>query len=127
MKTRRNWVRLELPATRPLREKRHGAAALQDAGARSRARAHPQGFGVRQPHAGETVETVNHVSVLETTSLKRGVNETSAPQFEWNRELSIFNLCDLLTLKRKLSLLTRFWRRTVELAEITNLNLQQKN
>src|SRR6266436_8683804 len=58
---------------------------------------------------------------------KRGVNETSAPQFESNLPLSIFNPTDLLTPKEKLSLLTRFLRWTVELAEITNLNLQQKN
>ena len=71
--------------------------------------------------ARETVKTVRFACECQTTSLKRGVNETL------NLQLSTFNLCDLLTPQRKLGLLTRFWRRTIELAEITNLNLQQKN
>jgi hypothetical protein len=63
------------------------------------------------------------VGRLTRASLKRGVNETSALQLE----LSIFNSSDLLTLREKLSLLTRFWRWTAELVELTNLNLQQNN
>jgi uncharacterized lipoprotein YmbA len=63
-----------------------------------------------------------HSRVREwATSLKRGVNETLKLQ------LATCNPSNLLTPKRKLSLLTRFWRWTVELGEITNSNLQQTN
>jgi hypothetical protein len=65
MKMRRIWVELETPTTR---EKRHGAAALQDAGARSG----QEKLAGRFP---ETVKTGKVASVLATTSLKRGVNE----------------------------------------------------
>jgi hypothetical protein len=71
--------------------------------------------------ARETVKTVKIACECRTTSLTRGVIETL------NLQGSTLNFSNLLTPQRMLGLLTRFWRWTVELAEITKLNLQQKN
>ena len=42
-------------------------------------------------------------------------------------DYQLATLFRILTPQRKLSLLTRFWRGTAELVELTDLNLQQNN